>query len=107
MCKGVNSKESYIISVDLIPEANKEIYFSMIPNIIKRHRGIPVDKCIGKEIENLIDKGVITKGCCCGHGKNEAECLISEESIKLVKKLGYKPSLYRKEDDTWEIRLHS
>jgi len=53
-----------------------------------------IDSCIADEIQTLNKKGVITVGCCCGHGKFEPEALISEESVELCKSLGYKVREY-------------
>ena len=71
-----------------------------------------VDACIAEEIQMLNDKGVITLGCCCGHGKagqiveyenaygkwrehcQPPTALIREESVQLSEKLGYKPYPY-------------
>lgn len=91
MCRGTtNGEEIYIIPFKSIPEKNRESFLEMIPNIIKNNGGIPVDKCIGQEVEALIKRGVITLGCCCGHGKYAPSCLIDESSIQLAKKLGYR-----------------
>lgn len=92
-------KSDYIIKVDHLPHKDK----LGRENGIKKWGGIPVDTCIGKEIERLINAGVITKACCCGHGKEQPECLISEESIELVQQLGYKPIHFA--GDRWEIIL--
>jgi len=51
---------------------------------------ISTDICIGKEVEQLINKGVITYGCCCGHGGKIPTCLVDKKSLKLLEKLGYK-----------------
>lgn len=32
----------------------------------KRH--ISIDACIADVIQHLWDKGIVTRGCCCGHG---------------------------------------
>lgn len=32
-------------------------------------KDVYVDKCLLDEIKSLIDFGVVTLGCCCGHGK--------------------------------------
>lgn len=104
MCQGINAMNAwYLIDVDHIQHKEK------LANLkwIEHHGGIPVDVCIGPEVEQLIKQGVITKGCCCGHGKSDPECLISGESLELVRKLGYEPVLYRKEDDVWKIKLNT
>lgn len=98
MCRGTtNGEDVYVIPFDSIPDRNKEVFKALIPNIIEKHHGIPVDKCIGREIEGLVKSGVITYGCCCGHGKYEPTCIIDESSLDLVKRLGY--------DVKFEIRL--
>ncbi|MFC0903837.1 hypothetical protein ACFHWD_03915 [Clostridium sp. MT-14] len=58
---------------------------------------IMTDICIGKEIKFLVDNRVITKGCCCGHGKEKPSCLINndKDSIDIIKQLGYKIYNYK------------
>lgn len=51
---------------------------------------IGIDKCLKGEILNLWSKGVITGGCCCGHNIMPAIICVYDESIQLMKKLGYK-----------------
>lgn len=80
------------------------------PKWIDYHGGIPVDACIKPEIEKLIQQGVITLGCCCGHGKSlYGTCLIHKDSVKLVKQLGYQPYKFRPDEkgfeDLYEIKL--
>lgn len=96
----VCGKHPYRIKIDNNP--NKEKLAN--PNWVKNWNGIPVDYCIGKEVEWLINQGVVTKGCCCGHEQYEPTCLILKESIELVKQLGYEPYYYDFED-IWEIKL--
>lgn len=73
------------------------------PNWIKYHRGIPVDACIKHEVEYLIEQGVITLGCCCGHGKSKyATCLIHKDSVDLIKELGYEYYKFRPNEDGFE-----
>lgn len=73
---------------------------------------VKVDSCIAEEIQDLNNKGVITLGCCCGHGQagmltewengfgkwkehvSPPHTLIAEESVSLVKSLGYIPFPY-------------
>lgn len=38
-------------------------------NIEQNKKEVVVDACIADEIQELNDKGVITLGSCCGHGK--------------------------------------
>ncbi|MCM3129001.1 hypothetical protein ACFQ3J_08850 [Paenibacillus provencensis] len=73
---------------------------------------VPVDACIAEEIQELNDKGVITLSCCCGHGRagettewengfgqwkgyiDPPHALISQESVEVSQKLGYRPFPY-------------
>lgn len=73
---------------------------------------VMVDACIADEIQELNDKGVLTLGCCCGHGKagqiqiyqNESGswkeiisppiALIDEQSIYLAKNWNIFHSLF-------------
>ena len=92
-------KPNYIIKVDHLPHKDK----LGRKNAIERWGGIPVDACIGEEVEKLINAGIVTCACCCGHGKAEPSCLILEESIGLAQQMGYEPEYF--EDDRWEIKL--
>jgi hypothetical protein len=90
---------------------------------------VVVDACIANEIQELNDNGVITLGCCCGHGMageitewengfgkwkgqyNPPNTLINKDSIELAKILGYKPFPYYYADgdhnDVWQINLNT
>ena len=50
---------------------------------------IPVDSCIADEIQMLNDLGVITYGCCCGHGQFSPQCLVDIDSKDLLESNGY------------------
>jgi len=99
-------EEVYLIKVDHIPYNQK----SKLANIqwINYHGGIPVDLCIGKEIEFLINHGVITVGSCCGHGKEDPTALVLEESISILESLGYNSesiSNYHNKKGIYKINL--
>lgn len=64
---------------------------------------LEVDECIALDIFNLIDKGVRTLECCCGHGKEPPWCLIMEESHDLCVDLGYSP--VKESDGVYRIIL--
>ncbi len=54
-------------------------------------RFIQIDKCLLPEIIHLWERGIITTGCCCGHGiKNYAYIGVTFECIPRMKELGYK-----------------
>jgi hypothetical protein len=76
----------YIIPLNKLPNW---IYNQHTKKWIQRHKGLPVDLCIGEEIEQLILNNVRTYGCCCGHGEYPANCLIDIKSIDICKNLGY------------------
>ena len=57
---------------------------------LNESKEIKVDKCIGKEVEELIKKGVVIYGCCCGHGEAKPNCLVDIKSKVLLNELGYK-----------------
>ncbi len=49
-----------------------------------------VDGCIANEISEIVDKGVRTIECCCGHGRDEiAYITVEKESIQRMIDLGY------------------
>lgn len=54
------------------------------------NRFICVDTCLLPELCDLWSQGVITTGCCCGHGTAYAYIGVKEEFIPLMKELGYK-----------------
>lgn len=101
-------------------------------NVINRDQNkkrILVDACIADEIQDLNNNGIITLGCCCGHGaagkiieyENEfgkwrkhgepPSVLISETSVELSKTLGYRPYPYLYDNDeykgVWQMHLKS
>jgi hypothetical protein len=96
MCKGTtNWEDVYIIDIDKIPEETlKQLNRGWIGN----HGGIPVDKCIGEEIESLIADGVVTVGSCCGHGTDKAHALALKSEINKLINLGYSPVNYRENE---------
>lgn len=52
---------------------------------------ISVDKCLAEEILYLWSEGVITSGCCCGHGIEGLKPMINvfSGSFCIMEKLGY------------------
>jgi hypothetical protein len=90
-------------------------------------RRVKVDACIADEIEELNAKGIVTLGCCCGHGRageviewenaygkwkgyvEPPHALIKQESVDIARSLGYRPFPYYyadgKHHDVWQIHL--
>lgn len=88
---------------------------------------VVVDACIAEEIQQLNNIGIVTLGCCCGHGEagkitihenglgkwkehsSPPHCLINSKSVDLAKDQGYRPFPYYYSDgehfDTWQIYL--
>ena len=60
-----------------------------VPKLFINGKDRFIDICICKEIKHLIDNGVITYGCCCGHGKLKPSCLVNIESKNKLNQLGY------------------
>lgn len=78
----------------------------------QNHKIVKVDACIADEIQFLNDCGVVTLGCCCGHGRagtivewenvygkwkgyaDPPKALIRKDSADLARKLGYRPYPY-------------
>ncbi|MCM3452750.1 hypothetical protein M3685_02155 [Heyndrickxia oleronia] len=95
------------------------------PNQNKKQ--VVVDACIADEVQELNNKGIITLGCCCGHGQageifeyenangkwkeygEPPHVLINEKSIKLSMELGYRPIPYYYTEgenyDVWKMYL--
>lgn len=90
---------------------------------------VKVDSCIADEIQFLNDNGIVTLGCCCGHGHagqivewendfgkwkgyvDPPHALIDQSSVNSVIKLGYRPFPYYYADGeqkgVWRIFLKS
>lgn len=69
---------------------------------------VPVDSCIAVEVQALNDLGVITYGCCCGHGNFEPECLVDISSKELLESNGYQLQEFSEEhteDGIYEVLL--
>lgn len=93
MCKGTtNGEEVYIISIDKIPNETLE---KLNKGWITNHGGIPVDKCIGKEVEYLILNGITTVGSCCGHDEYQSHVLADESEKDQLLELGYELKPFR------------
>lgn len=93
MCKGTtNGEDVYIIKKEIIPIKTLE---KLNVGWITNYGGIPVDKCIGEELETLIKNGIITVGSCCGHGDYNAHALVHESEKKKIESLGYKVKPFR------------
>lgn len=77
---------------------------------------VSVDSCIADEVQYLNDCGVVTLGCCCGHGQTGQVCewenihgkfrerylpphvLIKRDSVELINSLGYRAYPYYHDD---------
>lgn len=55
---------------------------------------IAVDFCIAEYVQEMNNRGIITLGCCCGHGKAPAVVLVALESADLMDRYGYAHTLY-------------
>lgn len=100
--------------------------------IINENQGkseVVIDACIADEIQELNNLGIITVGCCCGHGMSghitdwengfgkwkgiqaPPNTLIDEVSVELAKSLGYRPYPYYYSDGSqngvWQMNLIS
>lgn len=53
-----------------------------------------VDACIAAYVQKMNVQGIITVGCCCGHGKDVAVVLIEPESMPLLRLHGYEFEWY-------------
>ncbi|MFC7064001.1 hypothetical protein [Halobacillus seohaensis] len=88
---------------------------------------VTVDACIADEIQSLNDRGVVTLGCCCGHGKagsiveyengygnwkahtDPPMALLEHQSVDLARELEYTPFPYFYSDGAntgvWQMQL--
>ena len=51
---------------------------------------IEIDDCLVDEIKDLWNKGIHTRGCCCGHGNDYSYIEVERVDIPKMIKLGYK-----------------
>ena len=69
---------------------------------------ITTDICIGREVKKLVNLGIKTTGCCCGHGEFKPTCLVKNESRELLESIGYELHEFSEEHTnrgTYEIYL--
>ena len=64
-------------------------YIELKTNKVIKKDIICVDKCIVNEIKYLLNQGVETTNCCCGHNKFKPSVTVEENSYGLMKDLGY------------------
>lgn len=76
MCEWNTLSPIYVIrrNNELIPDGRHLVY---------------VDSCIANYVQKMNDLGIITVGCCCGHGKSEPQVLVDLESKELLERLNY------------------
>lgn len=58
---------------------------------------VTVDACLAEEIKDLWNKGVVTCGCCCGHGRSLGWIGVDDSSIPIMESLGYEHYIYEEE----------
>lgn len=58
---------------------------------------IRVDMCVAAEVAWLWDKGIKTRGCCCGHGRELGFIQVTDNCIEQMRKLGYQNYIYADE----------
>lgn len=64
---------------DLTPDAGRpEVVLPTPPHIEGRPNGICVDACIAAAIGMLWSHKVETRGCCCGHNRENPSVVLSE-----------------------------
>lgn len=56
-------------------------------------KSVSLDACIAEEVMDLWALGIITTGCCCGHGYKQSYIGVSFGHIFKMKELGYKVAL--------------
>lgn len=54
-----------------------------------KRKEVKVDYCIADKIVFLNEIGVITYGCCCGHGEYHPQCLVDIKSRLKLEEIGY------------------
>ena len=53
-----------------------------------------IDRCLKEEIEFLWSNNIVTKGCCCGHGRNLGFIQVSDGCIDKMLSMGYQNYIY-------------
>lgn len=48
-----------------------------------------IDRCIVDEVRSLWDRGIITYGSCCGHGKHRGYIQVDAADVPTMEALGY------------------
>lgn len=48
-----------------------------------------VDSCIANYVQRMNDLGIVTLGCCCGHGQGPAWVQVAPTSIPRMERYGY------------------
>lgn len=76
------------------------------PSVADGQHWILVDACIANYVQRINDQGIITVGCCCGHGKSQGSVLIATESVPLLVQHGYEYHPYLDRDDVVEHLIH-
>ena len=82
-CELHSDTKIYINEINLDKQGNNKEW------LLKHGKYFLVDKCCREEILWLLNKGVQTINCCCGHNDNIPVCIIRNESVELAKSLGY------------------
>ena len=77
-----NSEKIYIHEIDLSKQVQNKSW------LINHGEYFLVDKCCRAEILWLLNNGIQTVNCCCGHG-DIPTCIIRNESVELAKSFGY------------------
>lgn len=91
MCQWGTDAEIHVIrrNNDFIPDGWHPVY---------------VDACIADYVQTMNLRGIITVGCCCGHGKSAfAAVLVDMASISLLERYGYE---YHDFDDRPDVVEH-
>lgn len=74
-------KHGTIKKINVIRRAN--------PSVSDGRHEISVDSCIADRVQGLNNKGIITVGCCCGHGKAKGNILFDSKFKEQMEKEGY------------------
>ena len=88
----------YNCEKEILYPPKKFIPYNSTPGEYKE--SIRVDKCIAKEIEHLWSLGVVTLGCCCGHGRHLGFINVDEKSVPLMKIIFLRKNLVERKEKT-------
>lgn len=73
----------------VMPPENFLLKNNIIDDNIYKNYPLEIDNCLIEEIKKLWEKGIHTKGCCCGHSQNSGFIQVEKDDLQKMLELGY------------------